>query len=172
MTDQLKPEDRALIERTLGEDAVPFLATFGYATSIRVGTEQLAALLQAARTEGRRSGEDGDLEDIFDSIRSLPDHRPGTDQYKAGCAAIDILRKGIPAPPVEAKPAEGDKEAHVAQIILGMMVPTDCFQTAEMRQRALATAKRLLAMTTREAVPARDEAALPEGWVAVPREPT
>lgn len=59
MTTDLKPEDRALILQTLGEDAYPFLATFSYAPSIRVTAQQIASLLDAARAEGLRSSSGG-----------------------------------------------------------------------------------------------------------------
>lgn len=58
-------------------------------------------------------------------------------------------------------PPSGEvREAEVAQIILGMMVPAESFQTSEVRQRAVATAQRLLAKAP--LIPTRDEAALPE----------
>lgn len=111
MTD-LNPEDRALIERAAG-------GTLG--ETIKGGTSLewslLAKIIDAARTEGRRSGEDGDA---WEALKHrCASTKPGTPGWDEVTTLVQVRREDVEAvfaPPVEAKPAEGVREA-VARII-------------------------------------------------------
>ena len=96
MTEQLTPADAALLSRVLGHEIEPGLVR-------TLGPSTLAAIIQAARSEGPHTGESGDAGKVIAGLcdncssYSMDLHRNADDEWICGpCRTEEAF---VPAPP-------------------------------------------------------------------------